>query len=86
MKRNITEIIEAKQREIAELGVFETVLERLQQDIVFTCEIKTDEEGHWMTDEDGNYIIEREPQKDDWNYDRYTALKSVYDKIEKLIK
>lgn len=71
--------------ELARLNAFEKILNTLENTLHWDyCNIKCDDEGDSIKDDEGNYIFE-EPCKDSYYYSEYMAFKSAVDEIKGLI-
>lgn len=87
MKKNMS-ISEMKQelaRQKTRLEAFETIMYKLDETIKWNCmNIKRDEDGEAIHDEDGEYIFEA-PQEGEYKYEEYIAMMGVRDEIMAII-
>ena len=83
---SIEEMIKEKEREIARLQAFETVLEKLRSELHWNyCSIMTDANGDNVRDEENDDWVWIAPTPEDWGYDRYVAYKAVLEEIMGLL-
>ncbi len=77
---------EQVERELERLTAFESIIDKLEQDMRWTfCTIRTDENGDNVKDPETNDLIFDPPKPDDWGYERYIAYKAAVDEIKALV-
>lgn len=83
--KSISEMKQELARQKTRLEAFETVMDKLDDTIKWNCmNIKRDEDGETICDEDGEYVFEA-PQEGEYKYEEYIALTSVRDEIMAII-
>ena len=83
--KTIQEKREEMERQLKRLSAFETAINKLEHDLHWDyCEVKTDDEGNLVRDENDEYIF-IEPAPESWRYEDYKSFKAVIDEIKALV-
>lgn len=83
--KTIQEKREEMERQLKRLSAFEIAINKLEHDLHWDyCEVKTDDEGNLVRDENDEYIF-IEPAPESWRYEGYESFKAVIDEIKALV-
>lgn len=83
--KTIQEKRKEMERQLERLGAFETIINKLEDQIKWEFGIiKHDENGNAVLDESGDYVYTY-PTSDDWNFERYKAFVSAVDEVKALV-
>lgn len=81
----IQEKRERMEKELERLSAFEDIIIELERRLNWDfCNIKIDDEGNSVMNDDGEYEF-IEPSEDDWNYKRFKAFKDAVEEIKELV-
>lgn len=81
----ISERRERIEKELDRLTAFEGIIKELERKLNWDyCNIKTDENGNCIEDENGEYVFV-EPDEDAWNYKQFRAFKDAVEEIKELV-